>query len=140
MLISKRPQLVDNKVQRNRHQQVDDGRNGLADAEECNFNPEQHVGQNRRAAVTDIGLAQPLELAAPVIGVAGKDKFIIPEKCIGNAQNRAQDAADHIQVRADPQEDIVDRHGHSRVAYAHIAMLPYQALSFKLFQQLIRSF
>ena len=82
MLISKRPQLVDNKVQRNRHQQVDDGRNGLADAEECNLNPEQHVGQNRRAAVADIGLAQPLELAAPVIGVASKDKLVIPEKAL----------------------------------------------------------
>ena len=109
-------------------------------AEERNFDPEQHVGQNRCAAVADIGLAQPLELAAPVIGVASKDKLVIPEKGVGNAQNRAQDAADHIQVRADPQEDIVDRHGHSRVAYANIAMLPYQALSFKLFQQLIRSF
>ena len=47
----------------------------------------------------------------------------ITEKGVGNAQNRAQNAADHIQVRADPQEDIVDRHGHSRVAYAHQAEL-----------------
>ncbi len=34
------------------------------------------------AAVADIGLAQPLLLAAPVIGVAGKDKFIIQKNAL----------------------------------------------------------
>ena len=75
LLFLKCPQLINNEIQRNRNQQVYNRCNRFAHAEERNLHPKQNIRKDRRAAVTDIGLAQPLELAAPVIGVAGKDNL-----------------------------------------------------------------
>lgn len=82
LLFLKCPQLINNEIQRNRNQQVYNRCNRFAHAEERNLYPKQNIRKDRRAAVADIGLAQPLELAAPVIGVASKDKLVIPEKAL----------------------------------------------------------
>ena len=92
------PQLVDDKIQRNRDQQIYNRRNRFAYAEERNLYPKQNIRKDRRAAVADICFSKAFQFTAPIVCIPGKHKLIVPKKGIGNAQNCSQNAAYHIQV------------------------------------------
>lgn len=116
---AERPQLVDDEIQWNRHKQVYDRRNRPTDTEEGNFHPQQYIAQNGSPPITDIGFAQALQFAVPVLAVARKYEPIIPIESIGDADNRSDDAAQQVQIRIDEQNNIVADHGNGRIAQPH---------------------
>ena len=44
------------------------------------------------------------------------EKQIVPKECVGDAQDCSKNAADHIEIFVDPQEQIVNSHADCGVA------------------------
>ena len=88
------PQLVDDKIQRNRNQQIYNRRNRFAYAEERNLYPKQNIRKDRRAAVADICFSKAFQFTAPIVCIPGKTQTyrskkrhwqcseLFPERCL----------------------------------------------------------
>lgn len=76
------PQLVDDKIERNRDQQIYNRRNRFAYAEERNLYPKQNIRKDRRAAVADICFSKTFQFTAPIVCIPGKHKLIVPKKAL----------------------------------------------------------